>query len=210
MALLFSLKFVYREIAWSWNHIHVLAGYQRRLRPGMKSISRSMIMRKLVGIVAILIAGGVSTQAADTQDLEPAKQQFEQSSHDEAARVTYVTKLAQIADRLVSQYRGSGQRNDELMGAINSELQKRPAPKDIDSKKLRQLLVGKWDSPRRTYVYRANGKCGTEGGAIDGNWRIQGNQLIQGDLSGPIILLNQEYFIYSSRGSVFFHSRVKE
>jgi len=29
-------------------------------------------------------------------------------------------------------------------------------------------------------------------------------------LSGPIILLNQDYFIYSSRGSVFFHSRVKE
>ena len=138
-----------------------------------------------------------------------AKQDYEQSSHDDAARVTYVTKLAQIADRLVSEYR-SGQRNDELMGAINSELQKHPAPKDIDSKKLRQLLVGKWESPRHTYVFRANGKCGTEGGAIDGNWRIQGSQLIQGDLSGPIILLNQDYFIYSSRGSVFFHSRVKE
>jgi hypothetical protein len=36
------------------------------------------------------------------------------------------------------------------------------------------------------------------------------NQLIRGDLSGPIILLNQDYFIYSSRDSVFFHSRVKE
>jgi hypothetical protein len=168
-------------------------------------------MKKLVGVLAaMLIAGGVSTQAAEKQDFEAAKQQFEQSSRDEAARVTYVTKLAQIADRLVSEYRQSGQRNDELMGAINSELQKHPAPKDIDSKKLRQLLVGKWESPRHTYVYRANGKCGTEGGAIDGNWRIQGNQLIQGDLSGPIILLNQDYFIYSSRGSVFFHSRVKE
>jgi hypothetical protein len=96
------------------------------------------------------------------------------------------------------------------MGAINSELQRHPAPKDIDSKKLRQLLVGKWESPRHTYVYRANGKCGTEDGPISGNWRIQGNQLIQGDLSGPIILLNQDYFIYSSRGSVFFHSRVKD
>jgi len=89
-------------------------------------------------------------------------------------------------------------------------LQKHPAPKNIDSKKLRQLLVGKWESPRRTYVYRANGKCGTQGGPINSNWRIEGNKLIQGDLSGPIILLNQDYFIYSSRGSVFFHSRVKE
>ena len=169
-----------------------------------------MIMREIVGIVAISIAGGVSTQAADKQELEAAKQQFVQSSHDEAARVPYVTKLAEIANRLVSEYRRSGQRNDELMSAINSELQKHPAPKDIDSKKLRQLLVGKWESPRHTYVYRANGKCGTEDGPISGNWRIQGNQLIQGDLSGPIILLNQDYFIYSSRGSVFFHSRVKE
>jgi len=170
-----------------------------------------MMMRKLVGIVVtILVVGGVSTEAAEKQDFEAATQEYEQSSHGEAARVTYVTKLAQIADRLVSDYRQSGQRHDELMTAINSELQKHPAPKAIDSKKLRQLLVGKWESPRRTYVYRANGKCGSEGGPINSNWRIQGNQLIQGDLSGPIILLNQDYFIYSSRDSVFFHSRVKE
>jgi len=169
------------------------------------------MMRKLVGIVVtILVVGGVSTEAAEKQDFEAATQEYEQSSHGEAARVTYVTKLAQIADRLVSDYRQSGQRHDELMTAINSELQKHPAPKAIDSKKLRQLLVGKWESPRRTYVYRANGKCGSEGGPINSNWRIQGNQLIQGDLSGPIILLNQDYFIYSSRDSVFFHSRVKE
>jgi hypothetical protein len=136
---------------------------------------------------------------AERQDFEAAKQEYEQSSHDEAARLTYVTKLAKIADPLVSEYRQSGQRRDDLMGAINSELQKHPAPKDIDSKKLTRLLVGKWESPRRTYVYRAHG-----------NWRIEGNQLIQGDSSGPIILLNQDYFIYSSRGAVFFHSRVKE
>jgi hypothetical protein len=175
----------------------------------MKRISKLAICR-LVGTVAILTAGHVSAQTTDKQDFEAAKQKYEQNSKDESARVTYVTKLAQVADRLVSEYRQHGQRNDELMGAINSELQKHPAPKDINSKKLRQLLVGKWESPRRTYVYRANGKSGTEGGPINSNWRIQGNQLIQGDLSGPIILLNQDYFIYSSRGSVFFHSRVKE
>ena len=169
-----------------------------------------MIIRNLRGMTIAILVAEVSAVAAEKQDFEAAKQQFEQRSHDEAARVTYVTKLAQIADRLVTEYRGSGQRNDELMGAINSELQKHPAPKNIDSKKLRQLLVGKWESPRRTYVYRANGKCGTQGGPINSNWRIEGNKLIQGDLSGPIILLNQDYFIYSSRGSVFFHSRVKE
>ncbi len=164
----------------------------------------------LIGSILVILAGTLIAGEQDRREFEAAKAEYEQSSHDEAARATYVTKLAQIADQLVSEYRGSGQRNDELMGAINLELQKHPAPKDIHSKKLRQLLVGKWESPRRTYVYRANGKCGTEGGPISGNWRIQGNQLIQGDLSGPIILLNQDYFIYSSRGSVFFHSRVKE
>jgi hypothetical protein len=168
-----------------------------------------MIMRKLVSIVVtILVAGGVSTQAAETQEFDAAKQEYQQSSHDEAARATYVTKLAQIADRLVSEYRGSGQRNDELMAAINSELQKHPAPKDIDSKKLRQLLVGKWESPRRIYVFRANGKWGSEDGPIDGNWRIQGNQLIG---AGTIILLNRDYLIYSGdHDAVFFHSRVKD
>src|SRR2546423_4703914 len=162
----------------------------------------------LIGSSLVILAGTLIAGEQDRREFEATKAEYEQSSHDEAARLTYVTKLAQIADRLVSEYRGSGQRHDELMGAINSELQKHSAPKDIDSKKLRQLLVGRWESPRHTYVYRANGKCGSEDGPINSNWRIEGNQLLQGDLSGPIILLNQDYFIYSSRGSVFFHSRV--
>ena len=166
-------------------------------------------MRKLVGIVAILIAGGVSTQAAEKQEFEAAKQEYEQSSLDESARMTYVTKLAKVADRLVSLYRASGQRN-ELMATINSELQKHPAPKNIDERSLSKLLVGKWDSPRHTYVFRANGKWGNEDGPVNSNWRISGNQLIEDGSSGTIILLNGDYFIYSERGNVFFHSRVKE
>ena len=173
-----------------------------------------MIMRKLVGIVAILITDGIATQAAEKQEFEAAKQEYEQSSRDEAARATYVIKLAQIADRLVSEYRQSGQRHDELMGAINSELQKHPAPKDIDSKKLRQLLVGKWESPRHTYVFRANGKWGNEDGPVDTNWRVQGNQIVWGESKtasrSTIVLLNSEYLIYTEKDGVFFHSRVKD
>jgi len=58
-------------------------------------------------IVAILIAGGVSTQSAEKQELE-------------AARVAYVTKLAQIADRLVTGYRKGdrGDQHQELIGAV--------------------------------------------------------------------------------------------
>jgi hypothetical protein len=93
-----------------------------------------------------------ATQAVLPQqrDLEAGKQEYEQSSHDEAARLTYVTKLARIADPLVAEYRQSGRRHDEAMTVINSEWKKHPAPRDIDSKKLRQLLVGKWDSPLAT------------------------------------------------------------
>ena len=61
-----------------------------------------MIMRKLVGIlVAILVAGGIWIQAAEKQEFEAAKQEYEQSSHDEAARVAYVSKLAKIADHII-------------------------------------------------------------------------------------------------------------
>jgi hypothetical protein len=173
---------------------------------------------RLASAIVILLTSTLFTLAieaadeeTDQQKLNAVKREYEQAlpPGNEKARLDYVTKLAQIADRLVSEYR-RGQRNDELTGAINSELQKHPAPKDIDSKKLRQLLVGKWESPRHVYVYRANGKCGTEDGPISGNWRIQGNQLIQDSSRGTIILLNSDYFIYAEGDSVFFHSRVKE
>jgi hypothetical protein len=37
------------------------------------------------------------------------------------------------------------------------------------------ILVGKWDSPRRTYVFKANGKFGSEGDSINQTWKIEGN-----------------------------------
>jgi len=110
--------------------------------------------------------------------LEAAKQEYEQSSRNEAARLTYVSKLTRIADRLVSAYR-SGQRNDELMRAINSELQKHPAPKDIDSKKLRQLLVGSGSHRATLMSFVRMGSGGNEDGPVSGNWHIKGNQLIE-------------------------------
>jgi len=173
---------------------------------------------RLASVIVILITSTLFTPAieaadseTDRQKLNAIKREYEEAQPpgNEKTRLDYVTKLAEIANRLVSEYRRSGQRNDDLMGAINSELQKHPAPKNIDSRKLSQLLVGKWESPRRVYVYRANGKCGTEDGPISGNWRIQENQLIQDHSRRMIILLNSDYFIYAEGDSVFFHSRVK-
>jgi tetratricopeptide (TPR) repeat protein len=151
-------------------------------------------------------------QASPKKDFEAAKQEYEQSSHDETARVAYVTKLAQLKVQLLK----VPNEQVDLKGAINSECQKHPYPKDVDSKKLRQLIVGKWASPRHHYVYLANGKCGMEGGRLGDGWQIQGNQLNPGDrFGGPIILLTQEYFIYSvpnpgGGSDVMFHSRVRE
>jgi hypothetical protein len=165
-----------------------------------------MIVKKLIGIViAILMAVRVFAQTSPQKDFEAAKQKYEQSSRDETARVAYVTKLAQLKVELLK----VPNEQVDLKRAINSECQKHPYPKDVDSKKLKQLIVGTWASPGRHYVYLANGKWGNEGGAITGNWRIQGNQVIQGDVivNGPIILLNQDYFIYSNSGGMcsFIH-----
>jgi hypothetical protein len=160
---------------------------------------------------SLAIAQGNESVSPQRRDFEAAKQEYERSPRDEAARLTYVTRLAGIADPLVAEYRQSGRRHDELMTLINSEWQKHPVSRDIDSKKLRKLLVGKWDSPRRTYVFRADGKCGAEDGPISSNWQIEGNRLIWGDASGTIILLNNDYFIYAGdHDAVFFHTRVKE
>jgi hypothetical protein len=159
----------------------------------------------------MVTADPLVAEKPDEREMEAARQEYEQAvpPGNEDARLTYVGRLAQIADRLVSDYRRSGQRN-ELMGAINSELKKHPAPKNIDSKKLSQLLVGKWESPRRTYIFRANGKWGSDDGPISSNWRIQDNQFIEDGSRGTIILLNRDYFIYSSKDALLFHSRVKE
>ena len=61
----------------------------------------------LIGSILVSLAGTLIAGEQDRRQFETAKAEYEQSSHDEAARVTYVTKLAQIADRLISEYRQS-------------------------------------------------------------------------------------------------------
>jgi hypothetical protein len=166
----------------------------------------------------VVIGLGLTTCAAEAiavgqadQGFVAAKTEYERSAtKDEAARVRYVTQLAKLADGFVTKYRTSGERHDKEMTAINAELAKHPMPPNADAKKLSHLLIGKWDSPRRTYVFRANGTCGSLDGPVSTNWQIKGNQLIQDDSHGTTILLDAHYFIYLEDGSVFFHSRVKE
>jgi hypothetical protein len=158
-----------------------------------------------------LIAGGISIQAAEKEDLEAARKEYQASAHDESARVRYVTKLAQIRKQLQQYWqREQSPEIEKALREVNAELQKHPAPPDSDSKKLSKLLVGSWQSPRRVYIFRANGKWGNKGGSVSGNWRISGNQLIEDGSRGTIILIDQNYFIYSEQGELAFHVRVKE
>jgi hypothetical protein len=169
-------------------------------------------VRDIVALAgAVFTLGAINAQDV-RQEIATARQTCEQSAPvgNEAARQTCVEKLAQIADRLVSRYRQNGERNDEAMTAINTELKNHPLLSDSDSKKLSKLLIGKWSSPRRRYVFKANGKYGAEDGPMNESWQIKGNQLIEGNSRGTIILLNSDYFIYSQGDAVFFHSRVKE
>jgi tetratricopeptide (TPR) repeat protein len=120
--------------------------------------------------------------------LSVAKAEYEHSSHDEAARIRYVTKLADI-------YKA------ELGSAlaavdVEHELRKHPMPRNVDSRKLTQLVIGNWDSPRHTYVFRADGTYGVSDEQRD-KWRIDGNEYIDDVSRGPIILLDRNYFIYA-------------
>jgi hypothetical protein len=171
-----------------------------------------LYLRYLLILVVVTLSASITSAEDIQRDIDVAKQEYEHSTPagNEKARQTYVGKLAQIADKLVSRYRESGERNDKVMTAINAELQKHPLPSNSDAQKLSHLLVGKWESPRRVYVFRADGKYGTEDGPITSSWKIKGNQLIEGNSRGTIILLNSDYFIYSEGDAVFFHSRVKE
>ncbi len=170
--------------------------------------------RHIVGaLIVALIVAQASAQNAEKQDLEAARKEYQASTHDESARLRYVTKLAQIRERQLHQYWQDGNRSPEeenTVREVNSEVQKHPAPRNSDSKKLSRLLVGSWQSPRRTYIFRANGKWGGEGGSMSGNWRISGNQLLEDGSHRTIILIDQNYFIYSENGDLFFHVRAKE
>jgi hypothetical protein len=169
---------------------------------------------RLVPVVALIVQALPMSQpacAADVRaEMASAKAAYEKSAPggEEAARMTYVTKLANLMDGLVAQYRQSGERHNEEMIALPAEMKKHPAPKNSDSKKLSQLLVGRWASPRHEYVFRKDGKSGMADGPMNTRWRIHGNQYNDGSKDQTIILLDKDYFIFRDGDDVFFHSRV--
>jgi hypothetical protein len=68
------------------------------------------------------------------------------------------------------------------------------------------LVIGNWDSPRHTYVFRADGTYGVSDEQRD-KWRIDGNEYIDDVSRGPIILLDRNYFIYACGQGVTTYER---
>jgi hypothetical protein len=97
----------------------------------MKNIQQMVSAKSARIIIGLLVAGQASAQGPDKQDLEAAKQQFEQSSHDETARVRYVTKLADMSAQLTPKILHNPDVDAKVAyanqaGAIEQELRKHP------------------------------------------------------------------------------------
>jgi hypothetical protein len=103
--------------------------------------------------------------------LEEIKRDYGKISQpSEAARADYITRLVRLREEAV-------RRNTDALQAIDAEIKQRPAP--VVSKALSSRLVGKWESPRHDYLYRADGTwtmLPEDPNTLHGTWRIEGNQ----------------------------------
>ena len=154
-------------------------------------------------------------KTSDDPGLKTAKAEYEASSLDETARVRYVTKLADMSAQLTPKILHNPDLDTKVAyanqaGAIGQELRKHPMPRNVDSGKLSQLLLGKWESPRHVYIFRADGTYGMVDTEESDKWRIDGNEYIDAFSRGPIILLDRNYFIYACGQGVIIYTRVKD
>jgi uncharacterized repeat protein (TIGR03803 family) len=150
-------------------------------------------------------------ETLDVPGLKAAKAEYEASSRHEAARIRYVTKLADMSAQLTPKILHNPDVDAKVAyanqaGAIEEELRKHPMPRNVDSRKLSQLLIGEWESPRHTYVFRADGTYGVAD-EQRAKWRIDGNECIDDVSRGPIVLLDHNYFFYACGQGVIIYTR---
>src|SRR5438445_210349 len=108
----------------------------------------------LTRIATLVVASFyVATVAADEpKRLVELRQRFHALQRStESDRVRYITALVRL--------RESFTRADyKKMEAIDAEIITHPIPPDVDSADLRKRIVGRWMSPRHSYLYRADGQ----------------------------------------------------
>jgi tetratricopeptide (TPR) repeat protein len=139
-----------------------------------------------------------------------AKAEYEASSHDETARVRYVTKLAaMLGQGMEYWWRTHDRMGGPNLDGVDEELIKHPMPRNVNSRKLSQLLIGEWESPRHVYAFRADGTYGVADEQRD-KWRIDGNEYIDDVARGKIILIDDKYFVYAEGQAIVFYLRVND
>jgi hypothetical protein len=148
------------------------------------------------------------------EEVKVTKQKYDSlnGSGGEPARLAYVSKLAQIYADSMAEYHATGQRkDDESVALINIEWKSNPISYYASAAGLTRQIVGDWDSPRRTYRFKADGSYGTIEADLEimnGSWDVRANQIYLGNEAHTLILVTDEYLIFSpSQGMSLFHSR---
>jgi hypothetical protein len=170
----------------------------------------------LVGGAAVWPFAARAQQAVSARyvrALDEIKRDYGKISHPgEAARSDYITRLVRISEEAT-------RTSDYTWQAIDAEIKQHPAPKDSNSKALSSLLVGKWESPRHDYLYRADGTwtmLPADPDTAHGTWRIEGNQFFYTAATDPpettqyiIILITKRDFVFTDQERVFYEKRLK-
>ena len=145
--------------------------------------------------------------------LSEIKRDYGKISHStEAARSDYITRLVRLRKEAA---RGK----TDAWQAIDAEIKQHAAPRESDSKAFSKLLVGKWESPRHDYLYRADGTwtmLPADPDITHGTWRIEGNQFFDTASLAPgetdqytIILITKRDFVFTDQEVVFYETRLK-
>jgi hypothetical protein len=174
---------------------------------------RSLKSPLMIGLSAIFLVAPVS--ADEPKQLIELRQRFEAIQHpSEADRVRYITALVRLRESLT-------RADADKMQAIDAEVIRHPMPVNANSAALRKQIVGRWRSPRHSYVYRADGTW-TMADFTDANeatphgvWRIEGNKFFRRTLDEPlesergetVIILTDTDFVWSTHVAPYYMRR---
>jgi hypothetical protein len=145
--------------------------------------------------------------------LEEIKRDYGKISHpSEADRSDYIIRLVRLRAEAARRKTGAWQ-------AIDAEIMQHPAPSNSDGKAFSNLLVGRWQSPRRDYLYRADGTwtmLPMDQETTHGTWRIEGNEYFNAAATDrpettryTIILITKRDFVFTDGEVVFYERRLK-
>ncbi len=177
-----------------------------------------MIYKFLSALIPLLLTA--SALAKDPAELVAARQAFARdgAKGGEPARLAYVEQLAKLLEPHIARFVKTGERDDGATAAIEAELGRHPAPAATDGAALAKILPGKWQTPRHTFLYQADGSFHLLPLDMDGGtnrWKIKANEYLDNVSLEPskwsrytIILLNEKHFVYRDKDAVFFLYRV--